>query len=185
VGVVMPHKCSCCGSTKHRLETCKHPAAAKIRALQAKVRVLQGSSQKAKPNFKKKLRVNPQSSGDFKAQASLKYTGKKPRSKYLDASQQRRLLKCTFDDSWASSDEKATDFLLKHKVLKGSCCPRCKKADLKLVHVIEVLLDWRETQHFATHPTVSGGRYPAPLVHPSSSPRGIAPAHVVFPSRLA
>ena len=55
------HRCSCCRSTKHRLDTCKHPAAAKMRAMQEQIRQLkQLANRTKKARATKKARNSPQ-----------------------------------------------------------------------------------------------------------------------------
>ena len=62
------HRCSTCGKTGHRLETCPSAAAKTIRKLKAEL--------KKKVHFKKKPTQGPRSSGAYKKVQSMKYTKK-------------------------------------------------------------------------------------------------------------
>lgn len=67
--------CSVCGSTKHRLETCKHPAAKQIRALRAKLKGMSMKKFRRKPK-----RRTPKRTGAIAMKVMKMYT-KKPDAK--------------------------------------------------------------------------------------------------------
>lgn len=120
------HRCSVCGSTKHRLETCEEPGAQKIRELHKKIRVLTAGRPKNKIlRQEHKTRKSDKVDGKYASKAMKAYTGKNGPRKPSPA-EARRTLHGRVKQSSRMSDRDAVAWLLENEwIKKPKTCPEC------------------------------------------------------------
>ena len=117
------HRCIACGEVGHRVETCSHPAAVRIRALTQEVKKLKGTKRvKDVKRVEHKRRKSSKVSGSWAREASRKYVGK-PAARLKTPAETRRLLPTTEFSSLPVSEEEAVEWLQAKRVLKapGKC----------------------------------------------------------------
>ena len=125
------YRCSCCGSTNHRLETCPSQAAATIRKLKAEVRQLRGTK-RAKDVKRVEHKTRKTTQTGFRTAASKRYVGK-PAARTPSPAELRRLRPAPDDDEFGplpTTEKLASDWLHEHRVFKppGKCnCCSSKK----------------------------------------------------------
>ena len=113
------HRCSVCGSTKHRLETCEEPGAQKIRELPKKIRVLTAGRPKNKIlRQEHKTRKSDKVDGKYASKAMKAYTGKNGPRKPSPA-EARRTLHGRVKQSSRMSDRDAVAWLLENEWIKN------------------------------------------------------------------
>ena len=108
------HKCSCCGSLKHRIETCPEPAAAKIQSLLAQVRKLTEGRPKHVLRQERKTRKTPKLSGSHKERAQKEYRGENKPRQASPAQKRRRLAGLRGFPLPSHDDNEAAQWLIEH-----------------------------------------------------------------------
>eukprot|EP00438_Fugacium_kawagutii_P035171 Skav226721 [mRNA] locus=scaffold3813:50419:51912:+ [translate_table: standard] len=148
------HRCVCCGSTKHRLETCNLPGAKVLQTLRREVRTLRRQSDSKKVlRQQKKTRLSPHSRGKFKAQANLRYAGSRAGQDRARPSEQRLVRRELLEPEWGCEQE-AFQWLVCHGFVKNmKKCPECGKKN-----VLQPKFDSERSAHFRCSPC--GQRFP-------------------------
>ena len=125
------HLCSVCRSPGHRVNTCPHPAAARIRELQQQVQVLkkkQGCKQRVLRQETKNRKSPQDTSKSWKQKQQLLYSGRTTSRQASPAELRRKKPTNDLFGEALSSNESAVKWLLLHKFIsKPSSCDSCGK----------------------------------------------------------
>lgn len=108
------HKCSCCGSDKHRIEICPEKGAAKIRALLAQVRQLTEGRPKHVLRQERKTRKSAKVSGKHQERAQKEYRGENKPRQASPAARRRRLNGRRDFPMRSANEEEAAHWLIEH-----------------------------------------------------------------------